>query len=148
QALLAGAAVDRGLRARLERPTPRVEAGRALLGLAHACIDVSDGLLADLGHVCARSGVGARIEREALPLSAALARFDPELRWPWQLAGGDDYELCFTAPASAHDAIARAMDLIGQQATPIGRIVEGSGVAVLDAAGRPWQPPRAGYAHF
>lgn len=148
QAMLAGAAVDRALRVRLERPTPRIEAGRALLGLAHACVDVSDGLLADLGHLCARSGVGAVIERNALPVSPALARFGAALRWSWQLGGGDDYELCFTAPPARRDQVQQAMDLVGLQATVIGRIVQGRAVAVLDGDGQPWQPPRAGYAHF
>lgn len=148
QALFAGAALDRSLRARLERPTPRVEAGRRLLGLASACIDVSDGLLADLGHVCTRSGVAAEIELDALPASPALSRFKPELRWPWQCGGGDDYELCFTAPASRRHEVQQALDFAALRATRIGRIVAGRGVRALDARGEEWAPPRAGYAHF
>ncbi len=86
------------LRERLRRPAPRVAAGRALRGLARAGIDVSDGLLADLGHVCAASGVGACVRAAALPASPALAAAcGQDERRVLQLAGGDDYELCFTA---------------------------------------------------
>src|SRR5690606_42067504 len=113
---------DRALRARLDRPQPRVAAGRALSGLATACIDVSDGLLADLGHVCTASRVGAVVELEALPAPPALARFRPELRWPRQACGGADHELCFTAPPEHPDAIARALGGGGVSAARIGRI--------------------------
>ena len=148
QSLFAGAALDRALRTRLDRPTPRVEAGQRLVGLANACIDVSDGLLADLGHVCTRSGVGAEIELEALPASAALHRFAPAMRHPWQAAGGDDYELCFTARAESRDEIAAVMDALAVPATRIGKIVAGQEVRALDANGNPWQPSRTGYTHF
>lgn len=148
QSLFAGAALDRALRARLDRPTPRVDAGLRLAGLANACIDVSDGLLADLGHVCARSGVGAEIELDALPASPALQRFSPALRHVWQATGGDDYELCFTARRESRDEIAVAMGSVGIPATRIGSIVAGQGVRVLDASGNLWQPPRQGYEHF
>lgn len=146
-AMRAGAVADRAARARLDRPTPGIEAGRALAGIASACIDVSDGLLADLGHVCAASGTGARIELADLPASPALARFRPALRWPWQATGGDDYELCFTAAAARRDAVLAAMQAAGTPATRIGRI-EGDAVRAFDPAGAPWQPPRAGYVHF
>lgn len=147
-AMLAGAVSDRALRARLDRPTPRVEAGRALVGLAHACIDVSDGLLADLGHVCSASGVGARIELDALPASPSLARFAAPVRRPWQAGGGDDYELCFTASPAARDAVAEALEAVAVRASRIGTITAGSGVVAIDAQGQPWQPPRRGFAHF
>src|SRR5690606_28470696 len=89
---------DAALRARLERPAPRVEAGLALVGVAHAAIDISDGLLADLGHVCTAGGAGMEIELEALPVSPMLAAvFDAAQRRTLQCTGGDDYELCFTA---------------------------------------------------
>ncbi len=154
-ALQAGAAVDRTLRARLDRPTPRIAAGRALAGLASACIDLSDGLLADLGHVCAASGVGASIDLESLPTSPALARFRAELRWPWQACGGDDYELCFTAPPARREAIAQALEAAGAvPATRIGRIEpgtgieSGTGVRALRPDGSPWMPAAPGYRHF
>ena len=148
-ALQAGAAVDRALRARLDRPQPRVASGRALAGLASACVDVSDGLLADLGHVCEASGVGATIELDALPTSPALARFRPELRWPWQASGGDDYELCFTAPPGRRDAIALALQAAGETvATRIGRIDVEAGVRALRPDGAAWTPAVPGYRHF
>ncbi len=148
QALLSGAAVDRALRARLDRPTPRVEAGRGLLGVASACVDISDGLLADLGHLCRRSGVGAQVQLEQLPVSRALAGFRPQLRWAWQAGGGDDYELCFTAAPQRADEVQAALDFAGVPGARIGRIVAGQGVQALDAAGAPWQAPRVGYDHF
>ena len=146
----ADVAAGAALRARLARPTPRVAAGRALAGLAHGCVDVSDGLLADLGHVCARSGVGAEVEVALLPASPALlaACTDPGLRAALQAGGGDDYELCFTAPPGAREAVARALSRAGVAGTRIGRIVAGSDVRALAAGGGPWQPPRAGYVHF
>jgi thiamine-monophosphate kinase len=143
----AGGYRDAGLRARLERPTPRIAAGLALAGIASACIDVSDGLLADLGHVCMASGVGAELELDALPVSPALAgAFDPEQRRVLQCSGGDDYELCFTAARERRDEIA-ATDA-GVAMTRIGRIVAGAGVVALDGEGKPWQPPRRGFEHF
>ncbi len=148
QSLFAGAALDRALRARLDRPTPRVAAGRHLVGLASACIDVSDGLLADLGHICARSNVGAEIELEALPASPALQRFSPAMRHAWQAAGGDDYELCFTARQELRDEIATAMGAVEVPAARIGAVVAEQGVRASDASGNPWHPPRAGYTHF
>ena len=147
-AKFAGATLDRSLRDRLDRPTPRIEAGRALAGLAGACIDVSDGLLADLGHVCAASGVGAEIELDRLPASAALARFPAATRWPWQAGGGDDYELCFTAAPERRDAVLRAMQAVSTPVARIGRVVAGDAVRAIDPAGATWPPPRDGYAHF
>lgn len=142
------AAVQAALDARLARPQPRVAAGRALLGLARACVDVSDGLLADLGHVCRRSGVGAEVWLPALPGSAALREVAEAAAPALQAAGGDDYELCFTAPPALRDAVLLALEQAGVDGTRIGRIVEGSGVCALDAGGMPWQPARAGYEHF
>ncbi|AKC87274.1 thiamine-phosphate kinase [Pseudoxanthomonas suwonensis] len=142
------AAIAAQLADRLRRPTPRVEAGRALLGLAHACVDVSDGLLADLGHVCRRSGVGAEVAIDALPASAALRAAFGEQRHALQAAGGDDYELCFTAPPMLREAVALALEQAGVDGTRIGRIVAGAGVRAVDAQGAPWQSTHAGYEHF
>lgn len=146
----AGDAIDPALRARLDRPTPRVAAGRALAGIAHACIDVSDGLLADLAHVCRASRVGARIEVDALPASDALrAAFDADARRTLQAAGGDDYELCFTAPKTARLAIEAAMLDVDVPATRIGTIVAGSGdIETVTADGAAWAAPCSGYVHF
>ncbi|KAF1726478.1 thiamine-phosphate kinase [Pseudoxanthomonas japonensis] len=137
------------LRLRLDRPTPRVEAGRALVGIATACVDVSDGLLADLGHIVSRSGVAAQVDVGALPVSEALrASFDEATRLAMQAGGGDDYELCFTAPPEARAGIDAVSLQFGLRITRIGRIMTGEGVHPLDADGRTWSPPRRGYDHF
>jgi len=146
----AGDAMAPALRARLDRPTPRVAAGLALAGIAHACIDISDGLLADLGHVCRASRVGAELDVDALPASAALLEaFDRAARRDLQATGGDDYELCFTAPKTARLAVDEAMSACDVPATRIGRIIADTGNIMLhDADGAAWSPPRAGYVHF
>lgn len=138
------------LRARLDRPTPRVQAGRALRGLAHAAIDVSDGLLADLAHVCRASGVGAEIDAAALPASAALVAAYPDAatRHILQASGGDDYELCFTAPTHRRADIVSAAAEADTTATRIGRVAAGSGVRLLDADGRVLRLPGNGFEHF
>ncbi|MFT3790095.1 MAG: thiamine-phosphate kinase [Rudaea sp.] len=135
--------------ARLHRPTPRLAQGLLLRGRAHACIDVSDGLVADLGHVGKASGVGAEIDLTLLPGSPALREaFAAAARAPLQLAGGDDYELCFTAPATVADALLGELARSGCAATRIGRIVAAPGVRVCDVHGRLHEPPRAGWQHF
>jgi len=139
---------DAFLRARLDRPTPRVLLGRALRGIAHACIDVSDGLLADLGHVCVASGVGAQVDVGALPASAALlSAFDADARRGLQATGGDDYELCFSAPPEARDAIAGAALESGIAVTRIGVITPTPGV-VARSVDAEWSAPAAGWVHF
>ena len=144
-----GQPVEPSLRARLERPTPRIALGLALAGVAHAAIDVSDGLLADLAHVCKASGVGAEVGVEALPKSTALpAAFDDVACLDLQASGGDDYELCFTAAADQRDAVARIAGDIGIGITCIGRIVSGDGVRAHLADGSQWRPLHAGYVHF
>lgn len=145
-----GGTRDPALQARLDRPTPRVELGLALAGHAHAAIDVSDGLLADLGHVCRASGVGARLDIDAVPVSAALrnAVDDVHARRALQASGGDDYELCFTAPVSARDAIVAAGAASATPVARIGRMIEGAGIAVSTGEGAPWSPARAGWDHF
>jgi thiamine-monophosphate kinase len=141
--------VDHDLRARLDRPTPRVGLGRALAGVAHGCIDVSDGLLADLGHVCTRSRVGAQIALPALPASVALrAHFDDEARHVLQATGGDDYELCFTAAPAARQAIERIAVENSVTVTRVGTIVASGGVRALLVDGREWNRSSTGYAHF
>lgn len=147
--LQAGGVADAELRRRLDRPEPRIAFGRGLRGLARACIDVSDGLLQDLGHVCRASGVGAEVEVDALPASEALAaRSSGDTLRGEQACGGDDYELCFTAPPGADAAIAAVARESRTPATRIGRIVAGDGVRAVLADGSQWCPPRSGYAHF
>ena len=134
---------------RLNRPTPRVAQGLLLRGRAHACIDVSDGLVADLGHVCKASDVGAEIDIALLPDSPALRElFDAGARAPLQLAGGDDYELCFTAPTATVDTLLGELARSGCAAACIGRVVAEPGVRVRDARGDPFELPRGGWQHF
>lgn len=135
---------------RYRLPRPRVALGPQLLGAATAAIDISDGLVADLGHVCETSRVAAVIEEDRVPLSTAvqavLAR-RPKLIAD-VLSGGDDYEILFTAPASAADGIERLAGASRVPMTRIGRITDGAGVTVLDAAGRRRKLARAGWMHF
>jgi len=134
---------------RLNRPEPRIAAGLALRDVASACIDVSDGLLADLGHICQASGMGAIVEADALPLSSAmLALFEADERRAFALSGGDDYELCFTASVDRADRIAADFARLGFGAARIGRIVAETGVRVRDANGNAVEPPRRGWQHF
>ncbi|HZV22562.1 MAG TPA: thiamine-phosphate kinase, partial [Luteimonas sp.] len=145
----AGGATEPALRRRLDRPDPRVATGRALARIAHACIDVSDGLLADVGHLCAASAVGARIDIDALPASGTLrTMFTEETRRVLQAAGGDDYELCFAAAPSWREAIDAIAGDTGVPLTRIGRVVAGNEVMALDRNGDTWQPPRRGFDHF
>ena len=137
------------VRARMEQPTPRNALGMALRGVATSAIDVSDGLLGDLRHVLARSSVGATVEADAVPTSAVLAAQPPAWRRECTLAGGDDYELLFTAPASADAAVQSAAVTAGCAVTRIGRIEPASaGLRVVDAQGRAVDATFAGFDHF
>jgi thiamine-monophosphate kinase len=145
----ADAATIAALAGRYHLPEPRLAVGRGLAGLATAAIDLSDGLPGDLGHICAASGTGAQVEAARVPLSPAArtvvaARADL-LRTA--LAGGDDYELLFTAPPHASDAVAALAAGTGVPLTDIGEIVAGSGVAIVDAGGDPI-PGLSGWSHF
>jgi len=120
----------------MELPQPRVALGRLLRGIATSAIDLSDGLVGDLGHVLKRSGVGAEIALQRLPCSATLAAQPEPVRRECLLAGGDDYELLFTAPQSACGAVRRAGADAGVVVTAVGRIVAAGGLQVRDDAGR------------
>jgi thiamine-monophosphate kinase len=140
---------DPQLLERLHRPAPRAAQGLRLRGRATACIDVSDGLAADLRHICVASGVGAQIDADALPASPELiAAFGMDERRALQLAGGDDYELCFTAPEALAYDLLRDLAESGCAATRIGRIVADAGVDVRDAHGNPVELPKRGWEHF
>ena len=137
------------LRRRLDRPTPRVLLGMLLRGVANACIDISDGLLADLGHILDASRVGAELEPGLLPTSPELARvFDAKTRIPLQLGGGDDYELCFTAPPANANLVQQAARRSQVAATRIGRIERSAGLRLRDAVGNVDEIAPIGYRHF
>jgi thiamine-monophosphate kinase len=109
---------------RLEAPTPRNTLGLALRDLATSAMDISDGLAGDLQHILRASGVSARIDIDALPTAPALHVAEPALRRHYAAAGGDDYELLFTAPPDKHDAVIAAGALCGVALTPVGRITD------------------------
>lgn len=138
---------DRDLAA-LEFPQPRVALGLALRGLATACIDLSDGLLADLGHILEASGVGAELELHRLPCAESMRSLPEEERWRWQLAGGDDYELCFTLPRALAGRLEALQREIPLELTVIGRITAEPGLAVWRPDGSPYRAERPGYEHF
>ena len=144
------AAATAPLVARYRRPEPRVDLGLALRGLASACADVSDGLIADLGHICDASGVGAALRADRLPLSAAarsLVARDAALLGA-VLSGGDDYELVFTAPANREPDLAKAAASAGVPVTVIGQVIRGAGVSVVDETGAEVPLDAAGFRHF
>lgn len=154
------APVFEAARLRLEQPTPRVALGRALRGIATAAIDVSDGLLGDLGHILKQSGVGATVDTDvAITLVAARAHysganglFDTEImadQWlGWALAGGDDYELLFTAPASACAAVAGAAQSSQTPVTRIGHIERERGLRLVDGQGQAVPNRYTSFDHF
>lgn len=134
---------------RLYEPTPRVSLGQALRGLATSAIDISDGLLGDLAHICALSKVGAVVEGDRLPVSETGAKYvDSRAGLTAVVAGGDDYELCFTAPAGARDSIEDLVNMLGVPLSRIGEIRAGRGVSLVAADGRPISVDAEGFDHF
>jgi thiamine-monophosphate kinase len=144
---LPGAAFET-VRVAMETPQPRVALGLALRGVASAAIDVSDGLLGDLGHVLRASRVGARVEVDAVPRSAVLREQPLHRQRECTLAGGDDYELAFTAPAAARAAVESAGRAAGVSVTRIGRIEAEPGLRLVDAQGAPLEHRYASFDHF
>jgi thiamine-monophosphate kinase len=139
-------------RARLEMPMARIALGEALRGVATAALDVSDGLTGDLGHILARSNVGATIDLAAVPHSHALAEklagAERALALECVLAGGDDYELCFTAPPAAAPRIAAIAVEVGVALARVGSVTTGAGLVVLDNRGTPLPVLPRGFDHF
>ena len=143
-------------RQRLEQPTPRVALGMALRGVASAALDISDGLIGDLRHVLKASGVGATLDTSmALPLLAARAHpacakdlFSLKNQLEWVLSGGDDYELAFTAPVSARDAVQHAARQAGTRVTRIGRMDAEPGLRLLDGNGQHLDERFSSFDHF
>lgn len=134
---------------RLYEPTPRVALGQALRGLATAAIDISDGLLADLTHICRLSGVGATVDLPSVPVSSIGAKHvaSPEGRTAI-VSGGDDYELCFTAHPNSRESIQELADVLGHPLTHIGHVKRGKGVSLLGADGKAVKVDGRGYDHF
>jgi thiamine-monophosphate kinase len=134
------------LRGRLNRPVPRVAVGAQLRGLAHAAIDLSDGLAGDLSHILEASGVGAELRAAKLPMSPAFKNLtEPEDRVGLQVAGGDDYELCICVPADHVEKLRKRLDV---PLTEIGRIVKGRTLSILDTRGKKLAIEPFGYRHF
>jgi thiamine-monophosphate kinase len=125
---------------RQRRPVPRLALGRALRGVASACLDLSDGLLQDLGHLCRASGVGADVDLARLPAPRAT----PEAA----AVGGEDYELLFTVPPGALRRARAAAARAGVPVALIGVIRAGRGVRARGADGAPFRPPRRGHDHL
>ena len=140
------------VRARLDRPTPRLREALSLRGLVHAAIDVSDGLCADLGHILSRSGVGATLWVDELPLSAALESMMDKLGrdacLELALGAGDDYELCFTAAPEDHAQVQQRCAATGCAVRQVGVIEAAPGLRCRRADGSVFQPGRRGYDHF
>ena len=149
------------VRTRMEMPTPRIALGLALRAIANAAIDVSDGLLGDLGHILQRSQVGAQIDTtwlqqsntfgedaQAAGISPTLAQLPWNKRLEFALAGGDDYELCFTAPVHQREMVHAAAWESNTPVTRIGRITEAQGLVVMDPEGQPITRRFASFDHF
>lgn len=135
--------LDDPLLAAYLRPRPRLEAGIALRGLAHCCIDISDGLLADLGHLCDASGVGAELDVERLPIAEeTMTLLGRDKARQAALSGGDDYELLFSLAASSLQEAERRLADCGCSLTPIGRFCDSGGISGIDNA------TRGGWQHF
>lgn len=138
-------------RGRMEQPTPRVALGQALRGIATAAIDISDGLVGDLGHILKASSVGAQVDADAAADLLAMGTTAPlslDVRRTCTLAGGDDYELAFTAPTSARDAVEQAGRASGTPVARIGRIESESGLRIVDAQGKAVAQRFTSFDHF
>jgi thiamine-monophosphate kinase len=130
-------------------PTPQTALGQALIGLASSCIDISDGLIADLGHLITQSHCGARIKMEALPIAILLKEYaEPEQVLDWALSGGDDYQLAFTAHPDQRAAIEALSETLHLPLTRIGQITPGSEVICQSADGETVDIARGGWDHF
>ncbi|MFV1997349.1 MAG: thiamine-phosphate kinase [Acidiferrobacterales bacterium] len=133
---------------RLDYPTPRVQEGFAVRDIASAMIDVSDGLVADLGHVLDSSGTGASVRLAAVPISDSYRDIFDDVGWDPALSGGDDYELCFTV---SPDHVGRLKDMAADWdcgIAEIGRVEKETGLRVYDQEHHLYQVPRSGYEHF
>jgi thiamine-monophosphate kinase len=144
-----GAIIDPALRARLETPQPRIELGQRLMSVAHAAIDLSDGLVADLAHIAKQSSLSASLQWAKIPIHAALRNEEKLVQQACALTGGDDYELCFTAPTFQRDSIHRLAEGLGQTVTRVGSFAAGAAqVRVVDHDGTDLVFDCSGFDHF
>lgn len=132
----------------LDRPQPRISLGRKLGGFANACIDLSDGLLADLEHILTASGCAATIETERLPAADVIKDLGEEEKWNYQLAGGDDYELLFTLPEGLRARLDEWSNELNIELSVIGKVEQGEGVRCIAPGGVDFKPRRPGFDHF
>jgi thiamine-monophosphate kinase len=134
---------------RLYRPSPRISEGLIVRPIASSAIDISDGLIADLGHILETSHVGAVLEVDRLPLSTALQKIkDKKYGWELALTGGDDYELCFTLPPEHRAVLESKRSDFACTVSCIGRIEAERGLRCIEHDGTPYIPQGAGYRHF
>ncbi len=134
---------------RLYRPSPRISEGLSLRAIASSAIDISDGLIADLGHILEASHVGAVLEVDRLPLSTALQKIkDKKYGWELALTGGDDYELCFTVPPEHQAVLESKRSDFACTVSCIGRIEAERGLRCIEHDGTPYLPQGGGYRHF
>lgn len=137
------------LQRQLDWPEPRISVGQALRPLCRCAIDISDGLLADVGHICEKSRLGATLRQAALPLSEAVADYVRATGdWSIPLAAGDDYELCLVVPAEHQTAVGRIARTLDVPLTLIGQMEPGSDIRCIDTAGNPVGDLQGGYDHF
>ncbi|VAX10715.1 Thiamine-monophosphate kinase [hydrothermal vent metagenome] len=137
------------LQSRLERPTPRLAEGMALVGLANAAIDISDGLIADLGHICKQSALGACLDMPSLPCSTSVQEYlDERGDWSLLLSSGDDYELCFTVPPVHRDKVEALGEELTSGLTCIGIMESKLGIRCLGVNGQELKNITQGYDHF
>ena len=140
--------VSESCRQRLHRPEPRVELGKQLNHFAHAAIDISDGLVSDLGHLLKASELGAEVELDKIPVCPELKELDTQQRWSIALAAGDDYELCFTLTQASEAEMQRQLEELDYPVTCIGKITDASGIVWLDEKGEKVDLQLEGYQHF
>jgi len=133
---------------KLKHPEPRVEHGQALLNLASAAIDISDGLAQDLNHICTASGVAARLDKSALPIDALVCAYLKEDAFDFALGSGDDYELCFTVSEDNCLVLEKKLSSLGFNYHKIGEIEEGEGIRIIDEEGNSRSIMPKGYQHF
>lgn len=137
------------LEQRLDRPQPRLFTGRSLRGIAGSAIDVSDGLMADLGHICEESGVGARLYLDRIPLTPYADEYLQQGgSWDTIIAGGDDYELCFTVPPEKVESLDEIRFDLECDVVEIGEIVADPGISCIMADGTLLDNTGSGYQHF